>query len=249
MNIDNITDIIQEPVHGEKFYTRETLQELIMSVRKICESLEINENTSIENIISIVNNYIKYNVQLRDSYFDTFCERTEKFDEDELIYRTAYGALVKGEAMCAGCTEALRIILAQYGIKTYTALTKLPGKNKRLLHYVVIAEYEKDGQTACAVLDPERQANCERKGMDYERYKASMIYAVPDPIFTNDVVGQTGLGMEAEEYLSHGNIFRIYGTEKLDELVEKINEKTANRKPTGGENNDGENSDGEFDRD
>lgn len=147
----------------KKNYTREILQELIISVKEICENIEINENTSPENIISIVNNYIKHNVWLRNTYFDTFCERTEKFDKNELIYRTAYGALVKGEAMCAGCTEALRIILAQYGIKTYTVLTKLPGRNKRLLHYVAIAEYEKDGQTKCMVLDPERQVNCEKK--------------------------------------------------------------------------------------
>ena len=107
----------QEKLYKRNF-TRETLQELITRVEEICSNIEINENTSPENIISIVNNYIKHNVQLRKSYFDTFCERTEKFDERELIYRTAYGALVKGEAMCAGYTEAVRMILAQYDICT-----------------------------------------------------------------------------------------------------------------------------------
>lgn len=247
MNIKGIIDVIKDPVHGEKFYTRENLKDLIISVKEICENIEIDKNTSHENIISIVNNYIKQNVRLRNSYFDTFCEITEKFDRHELIYRTAYGALVKGEAMCAGHTEALRVILAQYDIKTYTVLTKLPGSNKRLLHYVAIAEYQKDGQTKCIVLDPERQANCEKKGMDYERYKSNMIYALPDSIFTNDVVGITGLGMEAEEYLSHEEIFRIQGIDQLSKLVEKIKENTFNkeydsRKNTEGENGDGENS-------
>lgn len=235
MNIDDIIAIIQEPVHGKKFYTKETLQELINYVRKICRTLEINKDTSPDIAISIVNNYIKHNVNLRHSYFDVFCERTEKFDQNELLYRTAYGALVRGEAMCAGYTEAVRILLSQYGITTYTVLTKLPGKNKRLLHYVAIAEYEKDGKIIYTVLDPERQANCEKKGMDYERYIANMIYALPDPIFTNDVVGETGLGMEAEEYLNHPNIFRVCGTDQLNILL-------GNIKPTNNSNrrsNDG----------
>ena len=68
--------------------------------------------------------------------------------------------------------------------------------------------------------------------MDYERYKSNMIYAIPDPIFTNDVVGDTGLGMEAEEYLSHESIPRVYGTKNIGELVEIIK---GERKKTNGE--------------
>lgn len=58
--------------------------------------------------------------------------------------------------------------------------------------------------------------------MDYERYKSNMIYALPNPVFTNDVVGNTGLGMEAEEYLSHDFIPRICGTKDIGKLVEII---------------------------
>lgn len=76
-----------------------------------------------------------------------------------------------------------------------------------------------------------------------------MIYALPDPIFTNDVVGKTGLGMEAEEYLSHEEIFRIQGTNQLDELVAKIKKITVNRENNDEENNDGENSGGEICKD
>jgi len=243
MNIQSIIDIIQEPAHGEKFYTRETMQAVVKKVEEICRRLEISENTSQKNIVTIVNNYIKYNVQLRNPYFDTFCERTENFDQTEEVYRTAYGALIKGEAMCAGFTEALRIILAQYGIKTYTALAKLPGSNKRLIHYVAIAEHQNDGRTKYMVLDPERQANCEKRGMDFERYKANMIYMAPNFIFTSDVIGKNGLGISAEEYLNHSEIFRIHGTEELPKLVEKIKEFTKQHNSkvnNGGENNDGE---------
>lgn len=60
--------------------------------------------------------------------------------------------------------------------------------------------------------------------MNYKRYKASMIYDVPGPTFTNDVVGQTGLGMKAEEYLSkfiiEGADRRMKGEGKLENVIE-----------------------------
>lgn len=243
MNSEAILSIISEPVHGSQFYNRTTLRALLDRVQEICEGLEIDENSDPEKIISIVNNYVKYNVSLKDSYFDAFCERSPKFDRDELPYRTAYGALVKKEAMCAGYTEAVRVLLSQYGIQSQTVLTKLPGKNKRLLHYVAIAEYEKDGETKYAVLDPERQANCEKKGMDYERYQANMIYAIPSPIFTDDVVGETGLGMQAEEYLAHEDILRVTGTEHISIIVNEIKRRAAQK------NNDRSENNGEVNRD
>ena len=52
-----------------------------------------------------------------------------------------------------------------------------------------------------------------------------MIYALPDPIFTNDVIGDTGLGMQAEEYLSHKDIPRVYGTKDIGKLIEIIKER------------------------
>ncbi len=222
MEIEAIKNIIQEPAHGSRFYTQDTLRELVNKLAKIKGQLEITEETNPENAIAIIQNYIKYNVSLRNQYFDAFCERSDTFDQNELIYRTAYGALVKGEAMCAGCTEAVRMLLKMYGIKGYTLLSKLPGSNKRLLHYVVVAEYEKDGQTHYSILDPERQANCEKKGMDYEKYKSNMIYLLPDTVFTNDVVGNTGLGMEAGEYLSHADIPRVQGTKDIGKLIDII---------------------------
>lgn len=238
MNIDAIADIIKEPVHGSQFYSKATFADLVSKVQHICGNLEITEQSKPESIISIVNNYIKYNVSLRNQYFDTFCERTETFDTNELVYRTAYAALEKGEAMCAGFTEAVRVLLSQYGIKTHTLLTKLPGKNKRLLHYVAVAEYEKDGEKKYIVLDPERQANCERKGMDFEKYQSNMLYALPHPIFTNDVVGETGLGMQAEEYFSHPEIIRTTGTSQIGRLINNTySKKNIKEELDGGEIN------------
>ena len=220
MEIDKIINIIKEPVHGVKFYNKETLNELQKKIQEICSILEIDENTPKGNIIDIINNYIKINVSLRDSYFDAFCERVNKFDKNELIYRTAYGALVKKEAMCAGYAEALRILLSQYGIQTYTLLSKLPGQNKRLLHYVTVVEYEDYGEKVYKILDPERQLNCEKKGMDYEKYKSNMIYMLPKERFTQDVVGEKGVGIEAEEYMKDTDISYVRGEEDIKKLIE-----------------------------
>lgn len=240
MEVQDIINIIEDPVHGSKFYTRDKILKLMEQLDRLHSKLEIDKSTSNKRAIEIIQNYIKCNVSLREPYFDCFCERTEKFDENELEYRTAYGALVKGEAMCAGCAEAVRMLLQLYGIKSYTLLSKLPGKNKRLLHYVVVAEYEEDGVTKYEILDPERQANCERKGMDYQRYQSNMIYTIPDKIFTEDVVLDTGLGMQAEEYLSHEEIPRVVGTKDIGTLIEilkgeKSYEHKNNESPDKGE--------------
>lgn len=221
MNMESLKAIISEPAHGQQFYTAKTLKELVGKLAELHDSLEITDETEPEAAIAIIKNYIKYNVSLRQSYFDAFCERVDQFDKKELVYRTAYGALVKGEAMCAGYAEAARLLLDMYGIKGTTVLSKLPGSNKRLLHYVVVAEYEKDGKMFYDIIDPERQANCEKKGMDYERYKSNMTYVLPDPVFTNDVVGTSGLGMQAEEYLQHTEIPRVVGTENIGWLIEE----------------------------
>lgn len=117
MEIEGIKNIIQEPAHGSKFYTLDTLRQLVSRLAEIREQLEIREDTDSEVAIAIIQNYVKYNVSLRNSYFDAFCEKCDTFDKNELVYRTAYGALVKGETMCAGCAEAVRILLEMYGIK------------------------------------------------------------------------------------------------------------------------------------
>lgn len=58
-----------------------------------------------------------------------------------------------------------------------------------------------------------------------------MIYVIPNTVFTNNVIGDTGLGMEAEEYLSHESIPRVYGTKEIGKLVEIIKDE---RKKTNG---------------
>ena len=228
LKMDEISDIIREPVHGIQFYSREQLEALMQKVNEICSELEITENTPQIATINIINNFIKQNVSLRDSYFDAFSERVEKFNPNELVYRTAYGALVKGEAMCAGFVEAERILLSQYGIKTHTLLSKLPGSNKRLLHYVVLAEYYDDEGKHFITLDPERQKDSEQKGRDYENYRENMLYMLPTSIFTKDVVGETGVGMEAEDYIARSGVKLVKGTGNIQDLLKMKEERDEN---------------------
>lgn len=218
-NVDQIIKIIQEPAHGQQFYTRTNMRALLDEVEDICKNMGITEETPDRTKIKIINDYVKQNVNLRASYFEAFNEETDKFNENELIYRTAYGALVKGEAMCAGYAEATRILLSQYGIKSHTILAKLPGRDKRLLHYVVVAEYDEDGEKKYQVLDPERQRKCESRGWDFESYRNNMIYMKALPEFTNDVVGETGVGMPASEYVEKTKTKQIHGVESIQELI------------------------------
>ena len=85
MEIEGIKNIIKEPVHGSEFYTKETLKELVNKLAQIFGQLEITDQTDPENAIAIVQNYIKYNVNLRSSYFDAFCERSWGMSHDYRI--------------------------------------------------------------------------------------------------------------------------------------------------------------------
>lgn len=63
-----------------------------------------------------------------------------------------------------------------------------------------------------------------------------MTYSIPNHIFTDDVAGTTGLGMQAEEYLSNYEIPRVTGTEELGELIEII--KNERNQTNGRQNSD-----------
>lgn len=64
-----------------------------------------------------------------------------------------------------------------------------------------------------------------KKGIAFSNYKESMIYAIPDPVFTTDVVGKSGLGMQAGEYLEHNEIPRVVGTSHIGNLISIIKER------------------------
>lgn len=220
---NNIISIIKEPVHGKEFYNREMLSELYTKVQEIINTLDIDKSTSPTEIIQIINNYIKSTVTIRREYFDALSGLSDVFPKSEEIYRTAYAALVKNSAMCAGYIEATRVLLSVYGIKSYTLIAKLPEAHKKLSHYVCVAEIvDTDGKVKNVVLDPERQSNCEKRGKFYPEYAENMIYCIPNKNWFENKVGPTGVGLEINDYLEDKSVPRCLGTGGIHDLIEKM---------------------------
>ncbi len=215
--------IINEPWHGSEFYNASSLQSLYDISKEIKFKLD-NSKYPVYDHITAVNNYVKSQVKIRHSYFEKFMGETDEFDKSELIYRTAYAALVKNEAMCAGFVEALRVLLSQYNIPTYTFLSKLPGANKQLLHYVCVAEHDDE----YLVLDPEREANCERKGYDFKDYLNEMTYIVPDMVFAENKILENGVGEKAIDFLNRDTTVASKGVNNVKELVKVAKERRKN---------------------
>lgn len=220
-----IKNIIEEPVHGKKFYTQ---SDVIMLKRRLIELYNMLQIDGLdkEKIIETISEFVKCNVSYKKSYFDCFTGKSKTFDYSNVKYRTAYGALVEGEAMCAGYAEAIRILLNMYNIKSYTILSKLPLERKKLLHYVVVAEAD-NGYGKYSILDPESKQYCEKNKIDYNSYMENCIYMIPNRIFTDDVLGKDGSGMIAEEYLKNSNVPRVIGTKKINELIKYIDKEAC----------------------
>ena len=216
-----ILDIISDPCHGMEFYTDEMIKELLEKVDEILSGFKVDEHTTDQEKIDFVNDYIKKNVKIRREYFDAFVERIPEIPKSELIYRTAYSALCKGETMCAGYAEASRMLLECLGLKTKTLLSKLPGKDKQLLHYVVAIEYDKGSGRNHYVLDPERETSCEAKGYDFRRYLMGMTYILPDKYFYEQKVGKSGVGLKANDYLGKFRPKHVLSKDNVDRLFEE----------------------------
>lgn len=217
IQINDVERIIEEPVHGRKFYTNQDIIRLKRKLIQIYDELKIDEFDEKE-IIKKVLEFVENNVSYKKTYFNCFNGKVEKFNYDDVKYRTAYGALVEGEAMCAGYAEAIRILLSLYNIKSHTILSKLPLERKKLLHYVVLVEARSD-YGEYILLDPESKQYCKKNEMDYDTYMENCTYTLPTRIFTDDVIGKDGAGMLANEYLRKSEIPRVVGTKKINELI------------------------------
>ena len=214
---EKIYNIICDPVHGKEFYSQSMYYELCDKVEEIYNSLDLNNGTEREKIDKI-NSYLMKNVNIRREYFDTFDERVAEFPKSEEIYRTAYGALVRGETMCAGFAESSRILLELAGLETQTLLSKLPGRNKQLLHYVTAIKYDCGSGRDYYIMDPERQKACESKGYDFRSYLLNMTFIKPEENFYENKVGPTGVGPRADDYISKVKPMTVVGKNKVDLL-------------------------------
>lgn len=215
-----IYNILSERVHGKEFYNATIFQELVQTIDQIVKDLDLMNGTPSSKI-ERVNKYLIDNVNVRGQYFEAFREIVPEIPQSELIYRTAYAALVKKEAMCAGFTEAARMLLEISGLETRTLLSKLPGKNKRLLHYVTAIKYDRGSGRDYYIMDPERERSCNEKGYDFRRYLLEMLYIQPEEYFYEHKVGKSGVGPTADEYLSMGLAKCALGKNNVDLLFNK----------------------------
>lgn len=215
--LSDILSIIAEPMHGKDFYDRNSLKCLIYKIDELGNKFDISDETSQEQIIHILNNYIRDNVSFRKEYLDKFYEKSDVFDKRELIYRTAYAALTKGEAVCSGFTEAMRVLMAYYGIKSKTIIAKLPRRyHNPTCHYLSVA-YLNNG--SIKIVDPERESYCQRKGYDFAEYLERLEYAIPNKVCSDNKLINDGVGMFANDYLMRSEVKKAKGTKGIIEVI------------------------------
>ena len=156
--LSDIIEVILDPMHGKELYNRQNLNTLLNKIDFIALNMHIDQGLSQEEIVRKINDYVKQNVTFRRNYLDKFYGVVDKFDKKELIYRTAYAALIKNEAVCSGYTEAIRILLAYYGIKSKTIIAKIPRRLHEASCHYLTAVFLDNG--IIKLLDPERQQYC-----------------------------------------------------------------------------------------
>lgn len=215
-----ILDIIGEPVHECGKYDELHIFGLFKKIEEILTKFEKDElGLQNSDVVEKINNYLKSNVSVRHQYFSFMGDCN--FDCEEIYYRTAYAALYDHEAMCAGYTEAVRCLLAAFDVESYTLVSKLPGANKQLLHYVCVVC---DGDE-CRVVDSERESSCERRGYDFQKYLDGMTFIIPGLDFANEKIGNTGVGIKANDYLERSTTISCCGVSGILELIKIMRER------------------------
>lgn len=220
--LSDIIEVILDPMQGKEFYNRKRLKAVLDKINIITLDMHIYNGTPQEKIVRIVNNYVKRNVVFRRNYLDKFYGTKDKFDKKELIYRTAYAALIKNEAVCSGYTEAVRVLLAYYGIKSKTIITKIPRRLHEASCHYLTAVFLDDG--SIKLLDPERQQYCEKKGYDFQEYLEKLEFAIPNEICWKNKLINDGTGMFASEYLNQQGGKKAKGIIEMKKLLKKERE-------------------------
>lgn len=225
--VNRIKGVIRDPAHGDEFYTPKMLKELCKKIEEILSGVPDLESFSRLQKIKWVEAFVKKNVSLRREYFDAMKGIVPQIPQKELQYRTAHGALVKGEAICVGFIEATRVLLESLDIETATLIAKLPEENKNLLHYVCCIEYDVNEDRKHYIVDPEREKNKKGKGENFYEYLSRMTFILPDQRFYDNKVGRTGIGMTFSEYVKDPSVKSVLGLESLERLL-------SQRQPKGG---------------
>ena len=74
------------------------------------------------------------------------------------------------------------------------------------------------------IFDPEREASCDRKGYDFREYLLNMTYIKPEEYFYTHKVWKTGLGPDADSYITHIKPARVIGKNEVGKLFDSTTE-------------------------
>lgn len=218
--INKLIKIIQEPIHGIEFYTKERLSMLFNELVNFKNSNIVNSQMNNLEKAHTISNYIKLNVRFRRPYLAYLYGVATRFDNSELQYRTAYAALCKKEAMCAGYTEAVRLLLSLYDIDSYTILSYRNGLP--MFHYLAITK-EKNNQYV--ILDPESAQYYETKHISYEKYFQDMNFILPTADFWNNKISTSGLGPIPKNFIETKHPFSVVGHKNIHKIINEIEKK------------------------
>ena len=208
-----VDKISKDPMYLDRMHTENT-NKIVSSI--IC-SLYENKNFDYQNIeekVKRINNYILSTVKERAQYGEYEYGDDLEFDEDEMIYRTAYAAFVKREAMSVGVAEAISILLEVENIENKTILYTLDNK---ILNYAVVV---KNNNNKYFVIAPLLEQSCNRNMWDYNEILNKATYILPNNSFFENKVFPNGYGINAKELLNKENIKFVNGKDNICKLFE-----------------------------
>jgi len=192
--IDTIHSIIKEPIYGEEFWTPTMIDETLSELELLDKKLNLKKSTQDESTQNI-KKYLKSIYGFRKEYFNAL-ENGELQKESEYQYRTAYGSLIKKQAICHGHSQAERMLLGLADIETSTLLSKSSEPDHVIFHYATCIENKK------AIFDPWFELRCEKKGWDFDEYIANSFYMRPNEHYCKNKLVNGGLGIFMKDHMA-----------------------------------------------
>ncbi len=102
--------------HGEDEEDIESLTATYIVERAKKATMQVELRAAVDNIKAQVTATDPYEIELQ--LHDILCELISYSETPDILSYTAYGALVRGEAVCEGYTRAMQLMLYEFGIRS-----------------------------------------------------------------------------------------------------------------------------------
>ena len=150
------------------------------------------ERADLFNILKQIVESMK-EIEFANEYYDCAVGLEDSFDEDLLIYRTAYAALCMKKAVSQGYAEAIELILRQNGIRCCILLSAIKHDNfDAIVHTIIAVPFE----NKYVIMDPMRKYACWDE-MEYDKVKEKAEYFFE--FKGHEKIGNDGAGMRLSE--------------------------------------------------